>query len=91
MFIIQRKKQGINTELDRLANEKRQLEENIEDLKKGLGFKKQQYTHEHSQAHRLNHQIKSFKKDLQDAVAYFQDPVLLKVNMTSRQHYLART
>ena len=66
-------------ELDRLSREKRQLEEHIEDLKKGLGLKKQQYTHEHALAHRLNHQIKSFKTDLQDAITYFQDPALLKV------------
>ena len=71
--------QDINVELEDLSKQKQSLEESIDGLKASLQSKKQQYVKEHTRVHNLTRQIKTVRTDLQDAIAYFQDPVLLKV------------
>ena len=72
--------QDINLELEKLCKQKQHLEETIENLKSALSSKKQSYMKEHIKAHNLSRQIKYFRTDLQDAISYFQDPILLKVD-----------
>jgi chromosome segregation ATPase len=70
--------QDINVELEILSKQKAQFEDEINSLKNRLESTKTAYTKEHRKFQDITHYMKVFKKDLQDAVEYIQEPPILK-------------